>query len=326
MSKLRVLSDLHIGAIRVSGTTGDSRLSIKARLLSEFERLLPDSDLIINGDLFDACQIGNTDVLSTFYILAEWLKKGYKCWLSAGNHDLSRSSNILSSFDLLGALLKSISENIVVVKTPTMTPHGYIIPHLPTQVEFDKALALVPECGTLYCHCNYSNFFATQSDNSLNMSEDQAKTCRATTIVIGHEHHKRVVGKVILPGNQVASSVSDWVASPEKFFYEDGVLISCAKRVEQFREVDWKHLDNTVTEDFVRVVGTANIEEATSVAASIAKFRGVSEALVVANAVSMGQCEDTGSMSLESVRAFDVFAALGELLNAEEMQVIRGLE
>ena len=326
MTKLRVLSDLHIGAIRVAGTTTASRALLRARLLSEFDRLLPNSDLIVNGDLFDACQIDNADVLATFYILTEWLKKGHKCWLSAGNHDLSRTSSTISSFDLLGALLKSVSNNVIVVKVPMMTPHGYIIPHLPTQVEFNEALAAVPECNTLYCHCNYDNFFATKSDNSLNISAEQAESSKATTIVIGHEHHSRVIGKVILPGNQVSSSVSDWVSPSDKFFYENGALVTCAKRAEQFTEVDWKQLDTAVKGDFIRVTGEAEEGEATSVASNIAKFRGLSEALVITNAVNIGQQTNLGTLNLESVRAFDVWAALGEVLEASEISTLQGLE
>lgn len=329
---LTILNDLHIGVERVSGTTAASRWALKEHLRNTFKSLLPESnDLMVLGDLFDTHNVPLVEVLGTYEILSTWLAKGYKLFLVAGNHDLSKSSNVLSSFDMLGALLKSIRPaQVFVITEPTMTPHGYVVPHLPDQTAFDGAISKVPDCDYLFLHCNYSNFFAAQSDQSLNLSKEQADALLARTVVIAHEHQHREVGKVKLPGNQIAASVSDWQHCESKYCYEivDGVLTTkqLQQKASEYVEQGWKDLQPT-TAKFVRVTGEATAEQAAQVVSAIAKYRAGSDALVVANAVQIAANEGLGAFatSLEAAQAFNVWQALEAVLEESEVQTLKGL-
>jgi predicted phosphodiesterase len=328
---LTVLNDVHIGAIRVAGTTPTTKLALQAHLLSQFKALLPNSDLMILGDLFDTHDTNIYDVYQTYKMLSRWADDTEKkLYLVAGNHDISKTSTTFSSFEMLCNLLKFAHPNVTVIMTPQMTPHGYVIPHLPNQAAFDKALESVPECDVLYLHVNYNNSFAAQSDQSLNLTAKQAEACPAKQIVIAHEHNYKVAGKVTLPGNQVASSVSDWVNSPSKSYVtvtNGTVEVKHVRHaIEEYVELPWKLLEIT-SHKFVRVVGTATSEEATQVVSAIAKFRQISPALVVSNAVEIALNDDSGDFaaSLEAAQGFDVWQALEAHFTASEVTKLRAL-
>jgi DNA repair exonuclease SbcCD nuclease subunit len=328
------LSDLHIGAIRSAGTTPTTQYELRKHLLSKFNALLPETgDLLINGDLFDTNNIPISDVLQTYIILNEWLTRhpDSKLYNSTGNHDASKTSTVLSSFQFLGKLLKlAHPDRYIHVEEPMMTPHGYIIPHLRNQDLFDLALAKVPECNFLFVHANYDNGFAAQSDQSLNISRDQAEASKARIIVFGHEHHKRLAGKVVIPGNQIASSVSDWLSPQNKGYVTivDGKLqynIS-ANREQEFAELDWRTLEVT-DHKFIRVTGDATAEEASEVVNAINKLRKTSEAFVITNAVqiSTGAIKVDFDSTLANVQSFSVMSAIKELLTDEENAVLDAL-
>lgn len=326
--QLSVLNDIHIGVERSGGTTLDTRWYLRQHILSRFDKLLPDTDLMILGDLFDSHDIPVHDLFQTYKILNAWLRRGHKLILVAGNHDLSKTSNILSSFDMLGKLLESIAPTqVTVVRKALDTKYGYIIPHVANQELFDKELEAVPNCEYLYLHCNYANYFAAQSDQSLNISKEQVEACKAKQIIIGHEHSKKQEGKVLLPGNQIASSVADWQGGDTKYYITDGRLIACAKKEEEYIEQYWKTPEHTL-HMFVRVIGDATTEQAAQVVSAIAKFRANSGALVISNAVNIASDGGMGafSESLESVQAFDIWEALGEVLSKSDMAILKGLD
>lgn len=331
---LTVLNDTHIGAIRSGGTTLNTQWELRMHLLHSFQSLLPsesESDLMILGDLFDTVNVPIHDVLKTFRILKGWCRANpaKTLYLVAGNHDLSRTSTVLSSFDFLGELLQDTGLSVEVIKEPVMTPYGYVIPHLPNQDIFNESLSLVPPCPVLFLHCNYDNKFAAQSDSSLNLSKEAAAAVPATVIVLGHEHKSRRTANVFIPGNQIASSVVDWTGQRNKMFatVTDGVitLVPCPA-VTEYLEPDWQAL--TITDHkFIRVVGTATADQASAVVTAISKFRQLSPALVITNAVILESNDDgdTFEQALDGVQAFSVLSALRELLTQEEMLIIEGL-
>lgn len=101
---LTVLNDCHLGANRSAGTTPSTKLILRQRLLDQFIELLPrDSDLMILGDLFDTFDINPLDFYYTFTALNNWLiaNPTKSLYLVAGNHDLSKTSTTVSSFELL---------------------------------------------------------------------------------------------------------------------------------------------------------------------------------------------------------------------------------
>lgn len=331
---LRILNDTHIGVIRSAGTTTHTQYELRRHVLSEFKSLLPDEgDLMILGDLFDTNNIPVSDVLETYIILSEWLTKHPNAKLInvTGNHDASKTSTMLSSFQFLGKLLKlAFPIRYMHVEEPVITDYGYVIPHLRNQDVFDLALAEVPECDFLFVHCNYDNNFAAQADQSLNISAEQAKNCKAKKIVFAHEHHGRVSGKVIVSGNQIATSVSDWLSNQDKRFAvisgDELTFTYNKRRAEEFVELDWKALEQT-DHKFIRVVGQADADAASDVVNAINKFRKTSKALVITNAVVI----DTGTVkvdfdsTLASVQQFSVMDALKEIFTKEEMEVLNAL-
>lgn len=334
---LTIINDTHIGAIRSAGTTANSQLKLREHILTKFEALLPSSgDLMILGDLFDTFAVPVSDFFKTYTLLLAWLSKptAGKLYLVAGNHDLSKTSNQMGSFDLLGNLLQVTKQEVVsVIKgVGCMTPYGYVIPHMPNQDLFDLELAKVPACDFLFVHCNYDNYFAAQSDQSLNLSRAQAEACPAKSIVFAHEHHARVSGKALVIGNQIASSVSDWLPNVDKrcaHIRDSRISYTvCGSRAEEFCNVSW---DADATAElqhlFIRVVGTVSADVAPAVLTKLATLRKQSPALVITNAVvieSSGE-EAVLAESLETVQGFDIWQALRTVLSAEEVAILESV-
>lgn len=329
---LRVINDCHLATYRSAGTTASSRQELTKYMRQQFETLISaNCDLMLLGDLFDKSQVDLADLYYVFETLSLRVRGKNLLYLVGGNHDLEKDSSKISSFQILCKLLQSISLNVKVIDKPTMTPYGYVIPHLPNQTLFDEAVAQVPECDFLFLHCNYNNFFATQSDHSLNLSKEQAQQCKANQIVIAHEHNARTEGKVTLPGCQIASSISDWVNATAKYYVTvDGPALVTEEhtiRLTEYAEIDWKELEVT-GHKFVRVTGTAKVSEAALVVNTIAKFRAKSPALVISNAVQMESNEVLGGFdeALETVQGFDVWKALELTLGVDDMTTLKGLE
>ena len=331
---LTVLHDLHIGAIRNAGTTPATQLALRKQNLVEFQALLPESDLMILGDLFDTYNIPIVDVLTTYFHLKAWLEKGHQLYLVAGNHDLSKTSDVMSSFDFLCSLLLDTAPACVTVikGEGQLIPWGYVIPHVANQDLFNYELSKVPTCAYLYLHCNYDNHFAAQSDQSLNLSKEQADSCLADKIVIAHEHHYRQSGKVILPGCQITSSVSDWLSDTNKYYAtisgEGLQLVQCKEKDDYFIDLDWKAVE-LVDKPYIRVSGYATPEEATKVVNMVGKLRKLSSAYVVSNAVQILSADGVAeafSRSLEDVTTFKVREALFKLLSPPEIATIEGLK
>jgi hypothetical protein len=237
----------------------------------------------------------------------------------------------MGSFLLLAHLLKSrYTRAIQILNTPQMTPYGYVIPHLPNQELFNLAVERVPECDYLFVHCNIGNNFATQSDQSLNLEWEQIAACKAKHIVCAHEHHGRTVGKVTIPGNQIATSVSDWLSPGDKQFavIDDGKLTlhTCARRADEFVEMPWHDLADTDV-PFVRVGGNATAAQASEALAAVASYRRRSAALVVTNAVKVESAEGGNFESaVQDMVGFDVMGMLRGVLTADEIKILESLK
>jgi metallophosphoesterase superfamily enzyme len=348
--RLTVLNDWHIGAVRSAGTTLATAYQLRLDLLQQFEDTLADidTDLMILGDLFDGPDISKADLLRTYQILRDWLvRTGKRLYLVNGNHDLSKNSTNFSSFQFLAELLVSEwrggeqGDWVIHITEGTMTPHGYVIPHVANQDLFNVELSKVPECDHLFVHCNYDNGFAAEKDHSLNLSREQAESLPVRHIVFAHEHQAReeLDGKVLVIGNQTPSSVSDclnndvksllvvhpptregnktrWIQVRRITWQADG----------DFSEQDWRELVDTGR--FIRVVGTATAAEANQVVNTIARFRSTAKALVITNAVRIEGVSDGEEFSLthEQVTSFNVREALREYLTDEENQKIDKLK
>lgn len=324
---LTILNDVHAGAIRSAGTTPFSQFALRTHILNKFEELLPESgDLMILGDLFDTNNVPLWDVSKVLFMLSKWVtnRPGNTLYLVRGNHDISKTSNVMSSFDFLGTMLK-VHDNVTVITEPVAIKYGYVIPHLINQDLFDQALASVPKCDNLFLHCNYDNNFAAQSDQSLNLSAEQAKACLASRIVIAHEHHARSLGKVVIPGNQIASSVSDWLSPGDKQYATINAsneleLVKCADRSAEYAELDYTADFTSCGAKFIRITGTVAADTASKLITAISKFRQRSSALVITSAVKTlsEDGSETFEAALEEAKNFSVMEALKDFLTQDE--------
>lgn len=337
MKPLTVLNDCHVGAQRSAGTTPLTAWQLRQYLSEEFRRLVNEveTDLCILGDLFDTGSVAMADVLAVWETLRSWLRKGRSLYLVRGNHDDTKNTTVLSSFQFLCKLLAAEfpGQALEVSEPMAMAGHdAYVVCHVANQDLFNLALEAVPECQYLLVHCNYHNSFAVQSDHSLNMSLEQAMACKAKHIVFAHEHQARAAlgGKVFVCGNQTPSSIADCLGNNFKTLTM--LKGGPPERIEtwnvkgNFAMQDWRALSDDGSK-FIRVVGAASAAEAADVVSAISKFRNKSTALVITNAVEVEGVADGEQIqvSLEQVKNFNVLDALLEVLDEREQGVVKGL-
>lgn len=331
-----VINDLHIGSVRSAGTTPASALALRKYALKSLETILENvsEDLIVLGDLLDTYSIPMSDLLETYRLLNRWLSKGYCLTLIPGNHDLSTDSSKLSSFEFLGRLLvEEPSVQYIQGGGWVYEKQGiYAISHVANQALLDLELSKVPKCRYLLLHANYNNHFAKESDNSLNISEEQAEQSKAEVLCFAHEHSTRTAlkGKVYVFGNQFPMSIADCLDGHDKFMHRLGKSIEPVQtwhRDANYAEIDWR---NPVASEaaFIRFVGSAKAEEAAAAAEVIARYRRTSQAFVVGNGVKVQGAEGQVELevaSLEQVRAFDVMSALKDYLTEKEYSKLQNL-
>ena len=197
---MRILNDIHIGAVRTGGTTPQSSLALRNWILQEFEVLVSSTmsqDLCILGDLFDSHTVSSVDPSATFRILNQWCKDNpdYSLLLVRGNHDINSDSSKISSFDALGNIMQAVHSNVVVVNEPILHKHGiYIIPHLANQTLLDEALKQVPDVQYLLVHANYDNHCVRR------ISIDVSVCRSAISLPVQSRHPIRFRGNRSLPG------------------------------------------------------------------------------------------------------------------------------
>lgn len=355
MKPILVLNDVHLGVQRMAGTTPASQVELQDYLQGVFVETInnhKDKDLLIAGDLFDGFSVDVNTVLVCYLNLSNWLTRtGNKLILMAGNHDIGKRSDRLSSFDLLANLLADrFYEQVEVVRDELFTHEGvvHVIPHCMNQdlfnMELEKALKL-PN-GFLILHANVDNGFAENSDHSLNVdAEWLTRLSKKHTILFAHEHQHRQVNygykQVFVMGNQWPSSISDCLAHGEaqkngrKFAHvlhalSDDLTVETIQtwyRDQDYVQMDWTNLQDT-TARFIRITGQASATQASDVISAVAKYRQNSPAFVVSNGVvieSVAGLEEIGEVNFEKIKSFDVLSALMELLDEKEQETVKEL-
>jgi metallophosphoesterase superfamily enzyme len=334
MQNLTIIHDTHNGAERAAGTTPLTAWQLRTYLNDQLAQLVTNVDgaLLILGDLFDTGHVAMADILAVWQILRKHLAGGRRLYLVPGNHDLERTLTKLSSFQFLCKILVAeFGQLVTVIDAPAKLGEwdAYVIPHLANQDLFDVALESVPKCTYLLVHCNYHNYFAVESDHSLNMSQEQAMNAPVEHIIFAHEHQqKQALGeKVIIVGNQFPSSVSDCLGNDSKrcaVITPEGLDFDVNwAAAGEYAEQDWQSLTDS-GEKFIRVVGSATSEQSAEVVSAIAKFRNKAKALVITNAVKVEGVADGEQIqvTLEEIKSFDVFQALLDCLEPPEREVI----
>ena len=346
-----IISDLHIGASRKAGTTPASQAALSEYIHQNFEALINATDedhIVINGDLFDGFEVPGTDLIRTFSVIDRWFMKGRQAQhltLIAGNHDYNPRGDKVSSFHLLAHFLRVRRGMSVDVIDHTrglsrVADRVWAIPHVANQdlfdIELHKALDAAGEGDLLLLHANFDNSFAVEADHSLNVSREIAAELvdLGWTLIFGHEHQPRIAPGIVIPGNQIPTSVADCLGCKGKHY------LTLSGRETQFKEwlnleedkvftrINWRNLDADPGYQFIRVEGTATAEEAAEVVDAVARFRAKSEAYVVTNAVKVegvAAFDELAEMSLEQITAFNVLDALLAELSEEEGKVVKEL-
>lgn len=353
MKKTWVFNDLHLGVARSGGTTQASATALRLWALDQFDALLkqvPDGDdVIINGDLTDQFDIPLADAAVLYGTLMEFAEAhpASMLRLALGNHDRSKDSTKLGTVEFLCQLLAATHTNVLCITAPASASEGvYVIPHVVNQAVFDLALSQVPG-GTRYLllHCNFASPFAEHADHSLNISRDQARDLvdRGITLVLGHEHHQRVLmgGKVVIPGNQVPTSIADCVTPEgrqisEKQFAvltDEGVTLHQSWRADDedagFRQVSIEDEFDPAWRGFIRITGDVMPEDAADALRKISRLRQASNAFVIVNAVKVrsaaGNEIEDALEGIEDVRGIDVIQMLLETLTKEQQEAVRAV-
>lgn len=322
--KLTIINDCHLGVKRQSGTTPDSMAQFQDWHRAEFERLLAEadnSDLLINGDLFDKSEVSRLVEFQTYTLLIDWLSRNNSrhLYLSMGNHDETRDSSKPCSFRNLCNYLKTtpLSERIITVTDgfKAVDRHSlYIVPHMTSQQLFDAELEKVLSGKSMkYCavHCNLMSPFAMHSDHSLNIDEVMLKRFadKGIHLIFGHEHNARVTDSATVVGAQLVTSISDCLDSNSCKQYaviEDGNLttVDWQPLSEIYEECDWQS-DALPDKRFIRISGKADYTQSADVIRRISEFRRMSSAFVISNAVRLNEAATTVA-NVQDVKQFDI--------------------
>ena len=335
---IAVINDNHIGTLRSAGTTTQSAKNLRLFALQNLEALLDgiDMDLVVNGDLFDGYHIPLSDALETLLAFEKWLEKGNKLTLLPGNHDLSKDSSQLSTFDFIANIMLR-NRNVRVMRSGGWVDESkciYAIPHVANQDLFDLELSKVPKCRYLLLHCNWDNGFAKQLDHSLNLPREVAENLPADQIILGHEHASTLhLGtKVWVAGVQWPMSISDCLDKQSKGYltlHENGPVFNEFWNNKDYIEVDWRNA-SSANAPFIRITGTADETEAAEAVEAVARLRRVSDAFIVGSAIKFTSGEEIDMAealaSVEDVRGFDIMGALKELLKPEQVKVLESLK
>ena len=337
--KTKITTDWHIAVKRVGGTTPESQARLRAYLRQSLQAQLDNTDHLIAGDLFNDFTIDTLDLLETYRIFSAWLfKYGKKLALVRGNHDWKPSGeNKRSSFDLLGAILKQhFPEQVTVASTVTEWKQFILVPHLANSDILNLEISKLKDVSNkvIVFHANVGNFFAAETQHSLNLTMEQVEdlVSRGNLVIFGHEHQYRslVSGRCVVLGNTAPSSIADCIGSPFKYAaMVEGAQYELKPAWDangSYIEADWRDLTNIDGCNFIRVVGNAAALEAAAVIKAVSQLRQRSDAYVITNSVKVeGQDMTINTESIESIKAFDVMGAIYAELNEREIETVKEL-
>lgn len=341
-----VINDLHLNTNRQGGTTPQSQQALKDYLRDRLRFLLDleKEEVVCNGDFFNDFTVDTVEVVKAYEIIADWLhdNPGARFYAIQGNHDWHASGSKLSSFHLMLHFLTShFGDRVKVFDTgfEHVTGTAFCIPHVANtdlfNIEIEKACKADGQGRFILLHCNVKNKFCDEKDHSLGITDEQlGNLMRAGwTCVVGHEHVGYTLrgGRVIVVGNQTSSSISDCIGDPTKEALviegDKWHTVQTQRTADIYVEVDWQDLSD-VDAQFIRVVGEASAEQAAEVVKSISALRQRSEAFVITNAVKIEGVvgiDDMATDSIESIKAFDVMAAIYAELNEHEVKIVKEL-
>lgn len=341
-----VINDTHIGTSRAGGTTPVSRALLSAYALQQLDDLFEhdhDGVVLINGDLLDGFLVDNRTLQQTFQTLRRRAEQLQRLYLARGNHDVSKDSTKLSSFDLLGfMLLEALPDKVTVITEPARINWpggaGVVLPHAANQDLFElwmeQAEQMADGAQFLFVHANFDNAFAVEADHSLNVSSSQAARLHQTFryIVFGHEHQARQhkANGVLVLGNQFPTSISDCLGNDSKSALQlHGNVVRPVETWNaqgSYYQCDWS-MTHMVPEgvQFIRLVGEASDEQASEVLEAVSRLRKAHNAFVIGNAVTInGRALDASANdALEEVQKFSVLEFICQHMTDSQAERLR---
>lgn len=146
--KILFVGDPHLGRRFTTGVPSHRLGDREEFLFSNFKRLANPTDklvtkIIIVGDLFDKFVVNPTITFEAFQILSK-IPKHIQAYLIPGNHDLSKDTTKISSFQLLTSLLVHVPNVHVVTES-----ENKVIKY----EETDKVLNLYFDCYDPFDEC-----------------------------------------------------------------------------------------------------------------------------------------------------------------------------
>jgi hypothetical protein len=350
-----IINDIHLGVERMAGTTPASQLALQQYLATSMHSFImqhTDKDLIIGGDLFDAFEVSLRTLIVAYTSIAHWLNESSGIvYLQDGNHDVGKRNDRPSSFSALGEILQRQFPGRVVRVREIITIIGdfpmpiYLVPHCMNQTLFDLEVDKLQDApgGFVLFHANCMSPFAEHSDHSLNVAKDTlVNLARHHIVLFAHEHQARTIDvqlgayRVRVLGNQWPSSIADCLANgdAQKDGYKYAHVLHPDGNVEKiqtwhsdhaFLQCDWQDL-STAEAAFIRVTGTVRPEQAADAVNAVARFRQQSQAFVVANDIKVAASDAEAKiteLNVQSIRSFDVMAALLEQLEPAEREELK---
>lgn len=333
MQQYDIVNDVHLGALRKTGTTPQSARALQEYLFTSFASHLAacKNDLIILGDLYDGGSCWEW-VIPVVDLLKDYPKRVF---LVPGNHDIRQGS--YTAFELLGEILLSWRSDVFYLDTPsTIDGDLYVIPHLSNQAAFDQALEDAPRDRVLLVHANIDNKFAAEKIHSLNMTAEQCAQFKM--VVAAHEHGFRrlgaAFGNTICLGNQWPSSIADCLTG-DKFAstlnIEEGHCVvhhSITWDREDFAQIEVQAAADFVTapRPFVEYKGIVGHSELNGIVSLVRKERQNSGAYIIKNSVTTPPLlMDEAGAALEITKSYSVLDLLFSFLTEDHANKIKTL-
>ena len=336
--KIKFISDLHLGKAPQSHSTPDSRKRFQAALYEAAMRAVrPEmgTRVVCLGDLFD--KPSNPEaVINQGAEVATYCRD-----ILAGNHDLHGREGVMSSLQLLASMdgeeggrymFETVRASVGRVVSPDLI---YLVPHQPSQANFEEELgkaqqeaALSLNCNTciLCLHANYDSPFTEGTESALNLTRERAGELLEAfdQIVMGHEHTTRTdfEGRLVMVGSLLPT---DFGNISDKYIF---VYNTETKKMEAdmfwdeavgSKTVNWKDAGELCLEgmQFVDVVGAAAPSEMPSVAKMIQDiWRRGESLLLVRNGVVL---EGTEVEPSEVHKSLDVVDRIRQELEGTEL-------
>lgn len=202
LSGVQVLGDVHAGKRFINDVPLHRRGERERMILIQLQEELdvgPNVNVHVQvGDLFDAFEVPNAVVLqvANLYIQAKLEHPNVQYVVYRGNHDASRDTAKVSSFDIFAAI---VDQFVTVLTEPTIgTFGGHIIGFMPWH-PFKSAKELAEELlkqktdlkheeklDAVFAHCDFESF----GGNDYNVLPYETLKILTSQVVSGHVHLK----------------------------------------------------------------------------------------------------------------------------------------